>query len=234
MSNGRVLHAKAEKAREDGNFLDSLYVNDEALFVYDEENDDLGFAEAIGSRSITLRVYANLHSSKKLLTLAKYEMMAAVAIAQQSGKKDALALPLFNLAQVQEDLEEFGAAVGTYKEAISSMESNPPDRHNRPSILVNMHVHMEACAYKAGDKSSLERAEKALKDLQNAEEPEMYNKDVWVSGGYMRIAVAIKKDDPKKAKEYLQRAKEIIDANPYLVVRKQQWEKLSKSFLGVK
>lgn len=227
-SKGRSLHAEAAKAREEERFTESLTFNDDALFAYDADDDALGFSEGIACRSITLRVYANLHDSKRILTLAKYEMMASVDLARQSGLADALALPLYNLAQLREDLGEYDDAVKDYREAVEAMEKNPPETHNRPSILANMKVHMATCEYKAGDKTALERAKQALRELEEAEEPNKYNKDVWVSGGYMRLADAIKTDNPDEAKDYLAKAKEIIDANRDLTLRKKQWEKLSQ------
>jgi len=225
--NGRDLHAKAAKAREEEHFLESLDYNDQALFAYEGEDDSLGFAEGISCRSITLRVYANLHSSKRLLILAKYEMMAAVQIARDSKELTALALPLFNLACVLEDLNELNEAGEAYKEAVENIEKNPPASHDRTSVKANMHIHMEVCLYKNGDESALLRAEEALNALENSDEPDQYAKDVWVSGGYMRLAKVLIEKDAAKAQVYLAKAKEVIDANPALTLRKKQWDQLS-------
>ncbi len=230
-SKGRKLHSKALGAREKGNFKESLSLNDQALFAYDTDNDSHGFAEGLANRSVTLRVYANLHkNSRRILTFAKYEMIGSVEIARESGDKKALAMPLYNLAQLQEDLDEFDAAVKTYREAIDNIINNPPDKHNRLSVVANMKVHMTTCEYKAGDKSALARAEKALKDLENSEEESKYNKDVWVSGGYMRLAHALIDSNKDQANIYLQKAKEIIDSNKDLTLRNEQWQMLAKSF----
>jgi tetratricopeptide (TPR) repeat protein len=225
-SRGRSLHALAAQAREKGQFIESLTYNDDALFAYDEDEDILGFSEGIACRSITLRVWANSHDSKRILTLAKYEMMASVDLARQSGIKQALALPLYNLAQIKEDLGEYTEAVTDYKEAVTIMETEPPEQHNRPSVISNMRIHLATCEYKAGDTSAVERAIKALEELEETEEPNKYNKDVWISGGYMRMADALKNDNPEEAKKYLMKTKEIIDANPELILRKKQLEKI--------
>lgn len=229
---GRELHSEAAKARESELFTQSLTFNDDALFAYDKENDALGFSEGIACRSITLRVYANLHDSKRILTLAKYEMMASVELARESGQADALALPLFNLASINEDLGEFEDAVADYKEALENIKNNPPPTHDRPSVIANFEIHLAACEYKAGDKTALQRAENALAQLIEANEPDEYSRDVWISGGYMRIADAIKSDDKESAKEYLQKAKEIIDSNPKLSIRKKQLGKLYSKITG--
>ena len=126
---GRELHGQAAKLRETEQFIDSLSLSDQSLFAYDVDGDELGFSEGIACRSITLRVYANLNNSKRLLTLAKYEMMAAVDLARQSGRGDALAVPLFQLANLQKELGELSEAVATYKEAVEKIESNPPETH---------------------------------------------------------------------------------------------------------
>lgn len=229
-SEGRRLHAQAASARENDQLKESLSFNDEALFAYDREDNPLGFAEGIACRSITLRNYATQQESRNILTLAKYEMMASVTIARESGDNTALPLPLYNLAQLQEALGEHEDAIETYSEAVNTMKNNPPESHNRPSVLADMKVHMTVCEYKAGDTSALERAEEALQQLEESEEPNKFNKDVWVSGGHMKLAEILIEESPSEAKEHLAKAKEIIDSNEELVLRKQQWERLSKSF----
>ncbi len=228
-SRGRKLHAQAAQAREKGEFEESLDVNDRALIAYDADGDILGFAEGLSCRAITLRVWANLTDSKRILTLAKHEMMASVEIARQSGQKAALAVPLFTLAQVLEDLGELPRAVESFKEAVENIQNNPPVLHNRPAVLANMQINLATCEYKAGDKSALARAEDALRQLRASEE-QKYNKDVWLSGGFMRIAEMLLVDDLNKAKEYLKKANEIILGNAELTVRNLQWEQLSANF----
>lgn len=229
-SEGRRLHALAAEAREKEQFFDSLDFNDQALIAYDAAGDDAGYAEGLACRSITLRVYANLHESTRILTSAKYEMMGSVAIAQKCGDPTALAMPLYNLAQLHEDLEEYDDAVKVYSEALNSMQSNPPERHNRPAVVANMKMHMTTCEYKAGDTTALERAYRALADLEAAEDEDSYNRDVWLSGAHGRLAEILRTVDPEKAREHLQKSKDIIDANPQLTIRKKQWEKLAATF----
>ena len=108
-------------------------------------------------------------------------MMASVDLARQSEDIKSLALPLYNLAQIREDLEEYKDAVHDYQEAVNAMENDAPAIHNRPSVLANMKLHLASCEFKTDDKTALERAKQALQDLENAEEPNKYNKDVWVS-----------------------------------------------------
>ena len=230
-STGRRIHALEEKARESGNPLEALKYSDEAMLAYQKEGDTLGFAEILSARVITLRHLNQETGDNNYLILAKHTAQASVDIARESGDKSSLVLPLLNLGNVQEKLGEIDEAVKNFKESVELMESNPPQLHNRPSVLANLKVHLTTCEYKTGDKSALERAEQALLELEQSEEPTKYNKDVWLSGAHMRIAAMLKSDNPVKAKEHLQKAREIIDRNQELTIRKKQWEKLSASFV---
>lgn len=228
-SRGRQLHGQAEQAREEGNFLKALQLTDEAMVAYQEAGDELGFAEIQASRFLTLRHLFEKTDSKHYLVLARHAAMASVEIAETSGNKEALAIPLFNLAKAQESLGQLDEAIESYRKAVDNIVNNPPATHNRPSVIADFKVHLTTAEYKNGDKTALERAISALSDLEKADE-ESYNKNVWLSGGHMRIAEILREDNPEEAKKHLQKAKEIIDADPRLELRKNQWEKLAASF----
>jgi tetratricopeptide (TPR) repeat protein len=225
----RQIHGHAEVAREQGKFLEALQFTDEALILYQEGKDDLGFAEVQASRFLTLRHLYEKTGYEGYLILAKFSAMSSVEIAQKSQNPKALAMPLYNLAKAQEDLKEYPEAIATYNKTIDAFMSNPPDQHNRPGVIADIKIHLHVCRYKNGEKEALSDILAAISELEATDEPK-FNKDVWVSGGYMRLAELLKDKDSTKAQEYLQKAKEIIDANPELVLRKGQWEKLAKSF----
>lgn len=219
----------AEKAREKGNFAEALKLTDEAMLAFQKEGNILGFAEILSSRFLTLRHLFEQTNDKNFMILAKHTVMAAVEIARKSGKKEALGIPLFNMGKAHETLGEYEKTVEVYKEATASMIQNPPEEHERPGEIYEMIIHLSAAEYHTGDKSALIRLEKAIEDLAATDE-EKYEKDVWMSGGYMEIAEMLRVDDPDKAALALDRAKEIIDSNPDLKLRKKQFEKLFSTF----
>lgn len=249
-SEGRKFHGQAEQARERGEFVKALELTDQATVAYLKAGDLLGFGEVHASRSITKRHLADElenEFSQFWLVSAKNDTRTAVETAEKSGNKEALALPYFNLAKIQEVLGEFQDAVKNYQKAVENQTNNSSPFHNRAAVLKDMKIHLETCAYKAGDKFALERAEAALKELEvvpvisdeefvargkklEYNEEVSYNKNVWASGGHMRIAEMLREDNPEKAKEHLQKAKEIIDSDPRLELRRKQWGKLAKSF----
>jgi len=226
----RDLHLQSLQAREAGDYARSIDLNNQALFSYDIDGDDLGFAEALANLSITLRNYSQFHDSDRFLIYAKHVVMAGVEIAQKSGNKQALALPLYNLAKTQEGLGEIQDAVLSYKDAQENMQNNSPTGQNRPAVLADMKIHLAVAEYKSGDKSALQRVQDSLQELEQTQEDDKFSKNVWISGGYMKLADILRAEDAAKAKEYLQKAKKIIDDNPELTERKKQWKKLNQTF----
>lgn len=232
-SPGRKIHGEAAEAREKGETLKALSLYHQALAAYQAEGDDLGFAEALADESISLRHMFEATGDKNWLILAKHDNMAGVEIAQKSGNKEALALPLFNLAKTQAWLEEYDEAVKTFKEAIKYLKENPPKVHKieeRTAVMADFKIHLAVAEYKAGDKSAIERAEAALKELEEGTEISDYNKNVWVSGGHMYLAEIYKDIDSQKAHKHLNEAKKIINSDERLVLRKKQWDRLASTF----
>lgn len=225
---GRDLHNQAEIKRESGDFLKALELTDQATVAYQEEGDLLGLAEIQASRFITLKHLFQKTQEKSFLILAKHAALSSVEIAKESKDPKALAIPYLNLGEAFAQLEEWEKAVEAYKESIEHFEKNPPPFNDRPAVLLNIKSHLTQAEYKAGDKSSLQRAEAVAEELRNTEEISSYNKNVWLSGAHGRIAEMVYKEDKEKALEHLRKAKEIIDSDERLVLRREQWEKLNK------
>lgn len=229
-SRGREIHAKSLRLREDKKFLESLQLDYEALREYALEKDSLSFAEILSMHAKTLiHEYKNT-KFRAYLIMAKHLAMAAVDIANESGDISQTVLPNFTLGEVASEEGDLVTAEVAYERAVKRLETHPPERHNRKSVLANFKIHLTTTQYKKGDKSALDKAELALKDLEKSKDANPYEYAVWLSGAHMRIAEMLKEDDPKKAKEHLNMAKEIIDKNPDLVIRRDQWNELAKTF----
>ncbi|KXK09161.1 MAG: hypothetical protein UZ21_OP11001000219 [Microgenomates bacterium OLB22] len=222
------IHHLAEKAREEKRFVEALVLSDEALIKYVEEGNVVGSAEIQASRSITFRLLSQETENFVYLILAKFAAMASVEISRGLADKSALALPLLNLGKVQVALKQLTDAVSSFEEVVEIMKNTPPAWHNRPGVLADIEIHLHGAELQAGDLSAKERLLSAIRDLESSDE-DGYNKAVWVSGGYMRLAEGLAPSDPTAAKEYLQKAKEVIDGDRRLVIRKQQWTKLSNA-----
>lgn len=214
---GKAKHIEAEKARENGDFLEALKLTDAALVLYQSEGNIIGMTEVLCSRFITFKHLFEKTQDKNYLLVGKFEAKAAVKIAKKSEKEETYAIPFFNLAKAYSLLEKNDKAIEKYNEALTYL---PKSTQNRPAVKADITIHLEIIKLKNGDQSAVERIEQAIDELKNSDE-NAYEKDVWVSGAYLMLAKATSE------KSYLEKAREIIDANPDLKLRKQQLEKLS-------
>lgn len=222
---GRMIHKLAEEEREHGDLEKARKLHNKAILAYERDGDYLGWAEGLSGKVIDLRHLARQNKDRNLLIEAEQTAKEAVEISGKSGIEEASTIPFFGLATVQEELGNFNDAVKSYSEAV---KRPLPIRHNTPAFRANMQIHLAVCEYKAGDKDALVRAEEWLGKLEQAEHPNKYEHDVWLSGGHMRIAEAIIKDDAVSAVRHLQFARGIINSNPQLTLRKEQLEEISK------
>ncbi|HEX6977025.1 MAG TPA: hypothetical protein VF185_01520 [Patescibacteria group bacterium] len=223
---GREIHALAEKAREgEQNFLKSLNLLNEATIAYLEDKDYLGASEAQGSRFIALKHLYERTKEDAYLTLATLAAQAAVEIAEEHKINQALPLAYFNLGKAYEEEENYKKALTPFRKAFKKSLKDLPERHNRPALKADIKAHLAFIEYMCGNKSAITKLEEAIKELESSDEGK-YTKDVWLSGAHMRTAKALRKNNPKKAKEHLEKARQIIESNPNLTLRKGQLEEI--------
>jgi len=228
---GREVHHLVESARESGKAQSALELAMHTLLIYAKEGDHLGYAEVLDSVFLTLK---NLHRKKAFKPhwiLAGAMVRASVEIAEQSGIKEALALPQFNLAQYLEESGKLVEAKEMYEKAISSMEQFPSAEHSRPAVLAQMKLHLALCELILGDREALGRSKKLLAELAaDTGVDSDYNCKVWISGGYLRLALYFKDQNIELAREYLQQAQEIIEGDKRLVLRREHLAKILSEF----
>lgn len=218
---GRRLHKLAEEAKEKGNFADALKYTDEAMLAYQKDKDYLGLSEVYASRQSTFKHLYRHFKDPVYLLLEKHAAEAAVEIAEQVGIQEALGIPYHNLAKYYSETGEYAKAVEYFRKAVDCL-TRYPSEHTRPSVIADIEGHQYASEYKSGDRSALERALHALNQLEEADEPSSYNKNVWLSGAHLRIADMLRKDNPQLSLEHYEAAKKIIEGDERLILRKTQ------------
>ncbi|HWA52152.1 MAG TPA: hypothetical protein VG895_03810 [Patescibacteria group bacterium] len=229
---GKELHEEVEKLRENGHFWKALKISYDAIAAYINEKNYSSLSDLEGSISLTYRHLFNQTGDKNYLVLAESAAECGIEIAKFNNLENAVAIPTYNLAKVQEEMGSVGEAAETYEDALEVFQKNPPQDHNRPGVLADMKIHAFTCQYKAGDKSALPKVLSAIEELQKSGEETVskYNYDVWLSGAHIKLAEALKDEDKDLARKHLDEAKKIIDGNADLKLRKEQWEKLSQNF----
>lgn len=224
---GREIHARAEQAREKGEFLEALKFTDEAMAAYVEDGDILGFTEVLQSRALTARHLADKTGSDLWLRYALHVAMAGVEAAEKSGDKSAVIIPYHTVGKTYESLEEYDEAVKWHQKAVDHV-GQLPSLHNREGFKAEMMGHLYFCQMMTGDAGAYEKLGVAIEMLKKSDESK-YNKEVWLSGMYMSAAQGLVSLGRKEeASEQMNKAKQIIDSNPDLTLRKQQWERLEK------
>ncbi len=226
----RAMYGQANQVREDGDPLRSLQLIDAAMVAAGP--DTALVAEMTAGRSIALRHLHQQTGHKHWIDLALGEMRSAVGMTRRLDTPTAMAMPLYNLAKVELEVGETETAVKTYEEAAPYFEEHLPEEHNRDGVRADFRIHQAAAEALNGDETAVDRIKEGIQALKNSDEEEIskYNYDVWLSGAYMSLARVLKKADPTEAKDYLNQAKEVIDANPALSIRLSQWEKIAELF----
>lgn len=233
MTRGMELLTQANEIREKGDFLKALQMDDEATLELQKEGNLGKMAEAQAQRYLCFSLLYGKTDERAYLMLAKNAAVGAVEIAESCGDKTALAIPYFNVAKAYMSLEQYTQAVGAFEKALDNLTNNPPESHNRAGVMADFKIHLAEAQYLAGDKDAINLLVKAVEELDASDEKKIssYNYGVWKSGAFMAAARIMKDDDPGKAKEFLELARNIIDSDPALKLRKEQWEKLAKTFV---
>jgi len=224
---GRELHQMAVEAVEfNQDFISALNLINEAQDAYVSSEDCFGASEVQGYRSL---VYRHLHDKSRdraYLILAKEAASSVVELAKLTDDESALALPHRDLGQAYAELEDWTQAVDNLEKSLKIFEQNPPERHNKDSVRAEVKGRLAFAVYKNGDKErGRQLFGEAVEVLQGT--PRDYETDVWLSGVHMGAAEALASDDKEGAKEHLNKAKEIIDSDEKLEIRREQWKELS-------
>lgn len=222
-SSGRLFHIQAEKTRESGDFLGALLLIDKALVSYQKEGNDKDLVELLTSRFLVFKHLYQETKHKSYSILAKHSILAAIEIGESIGLTSVLSLSYFNLAQSYAELNDnHSDAIPMYEKAIKIMKEKPPEGHGGEGEVLNMENHLYFSQFKNGDESAFGRLEKATEKIMLMNDSP-YERDVWGSGGYMKLAILSEGDGRE---EYLKKAQLVIDGNTDLLIRKKQLEEL--------
>lgn len=224
---GRAIHKLSSEALEKGEYLEALIKTDEAMVVYQEEGDEAGFSEIMAMRLLVLNMFYDKSEFKGYLYLAKHAALASLELAENSNQIAQIALAHGAIGRVMIRLEEYKEAASHFGQTVKILLENKTD-HSRNSVIADFKNHEATSRILAGEETAEPDALAAINELQASEDATPYEKDVWLSGAYMRLASGMNKFDKLKAKEYLTKADEIISANKELVVRKEQIEIMRK------
>lgn len=216
----KEIHGQAIHAREqEHNFAKALSLLGESLAIAESDSEEM-----VGIAGSMQNTYQHLYDKTQNMSYLIFaECLAKVAAKISEDKNfEEKALPYRDLGNIQSKLESYNEAVDNYKK---SLESTDSPSLSRPGVHGEILGHLGFAEYMSGDQESgIKNLNEAIAELEKDTEANKYEHDVWLSGALMRKAKAL------HDKESLEKAREIIDANPELVLRKQQLEKLASEF----
>jgi tetratricopeptide (TPR) repeat protein len=227
-SEGRQIHAEAVHALEhEQDLVKGLALVERATIVYIAAKDYQGAGEIQGVRMSIFKRYYRQTQDPVFLDIILQAANDAVHISKRTGDERDLAIPKRDLGKAYIEAERYADAVEPLVDSLNILRNNPPQRFDWDAVRAEVQAHLGFTQYMAGDKdagrTNLDEAIEILK-----KEERSYEVDVWLSGAYMRGAQMLQSDEPATTTEYMQMAQEIIDSNPELKPRKEDWEKLNE------
>lgn len=234
------LLVDANNLREERQYTQALVAGGRALDIFLAVGKKAKAAEAASAQTLCLRNEAselpkNSPIRQVLLLEALQKGLDAVTIGKEGADETAVAIPLFNLAKVQEDLGDLESAVATYQEAV--LAPLPQEFLAAPGVSADMHRHFtlallafttEQGIADAEDERTLLSAVDAQRE-ELAAMPDGYEKFVWTSGLEIGLARYWAPKDREKATAYATTAQNILVAHvgtyPKLATRQLQLDK---------
>lgn len=218
-------HNDAEIAREENRHLDALKLIEEAFLDYQKEENYEGFVQALQSRCLTYKHLFLLTKDKTFGIMAKKDAEVSLEVAQEHNLSNTLGSCYFRLGEISTLFEDYEKAIKNYQKALENY-------HGTSCEKGDYRYHLGEALYKSGKKEEGREALLAgLKEIQkNRSEVNDFLANVWESGCYMKLAEVLREDEPEEAKKYLERAREIAESDPKLIIRKRQIEKLAGTF----
>lgn len=222
-ASGIELQKEADKVREEGSSLLAIDLYNQAIVHYQESKDYSSMMGALTGRLLSWKhlfyktedkIYAIFvkKQAEEMLEIAKtYNLLDRLYLIHFLNGASAILLKDYNSAE-----KEFDLAIQLY----------PLENAEKGDWI----AHLGDAMYRNGKK---EEGQKILLNgveiiKERSSHIDSFLLNVWVSGAYLRLAKLLKTDNPDESQMFFKEAKEIIDSDNRLVIRKQQLE----AFMG--
>jgi hypothetical protein len=216
---GVELREEADRVREEGRSLAAIDLYNQAIVQYQASKDYSDMLAALTGRLLSWKhlfyktedkIYAIFvkKEAEMMLEVAKtYNLMDRLYLIHFLNGTSAILLKDYNLAE-----KEFDQAVQLY----------PTENPEKGDWIGHLGDAMYRNGKKEEGKKVILNGVEIIKDRSAQIDSFLFN--VWVSGAYLRLAKLLKTDDPVESQLFFKQAKEIIDSDDRLVIRKQQLE----------
>lgn len=212
-------HAKAEELRESEKFFEALRMYDEVIVGYGKEKNYKKLVEVLQGKVLTYK-HLYLRTKRKIYyNLGKKFAKTSLSVAKKHRIVDMYASCYFRLGEMEMEAENMSEAEKYFGKTIEKQDKNE-------AVWGDYIYHLGQIMCDLGKKKEgLRKMRQGMKHIDKFEDKmNDYVFKVWKSGVLMKIS----KIDEKRRDEYMEKVKKIVYGDKRLVIRRRQFEDLSR------
>lgn len=223
-TSAKELEQKANIVREEGKSLQAIDLYNQAIVLYQEDQNYSGVLEALTGRLLSWKHLFYKTEDKIYAIFVKKNAEMMLEIAKEHRLLDRLFLIHYLNGQAATLFKDPKTAEQEFQKAVELFPFNNAEKGDWTTHLGN--AMYENGKKEEGKKLILQGVQQIQ---EHASEIDSFRLHVWISGAYLRLAKLLKSDDIKECQLYFKKAKEIIDGDDRLVIRKQQLDAFAKT-----
>lgn len=218
------LQKEADLLREEGKSLKAIDVYNQAIVRYQEDKDYANMMGALTGRLLSWKHLFYKTEDSVYAIFVKKEAEEMVEIAKEHNLLDRLYLIHFLNGTSAILLKDYSTAEIEFQK---SVELYPFENAEKGDWIAHLGDAMYRNGKKQEGKNTILQGVSLIQQRSSQIDSFLYN--VWVSGAYLRLARLLKTDNLEESQSFLNQAKEIIDSDNRLVIRKQQLDAFMKN-----
>ncbi len=223
-ANGIEIQKEADILREEGKSLNAIDVYNQAIVRYQEDKDYSNMMAALTGRLLSWKHLFYKTEDKIYAIFVKKAAEEMLEIAKEYNLLNRLYLIHFLNGTSAILLKDYSSAEIEFKKAVKLY---PFDNAEKGDWIAHLGDAMYRNGKKEEGKNMILQGVSLIKERSCQIDSFLFN--VWVSGAYLRLAKLLKTDNLEESKSFLNQAKEIIDSDNRLVIRKQQLDAFMKN-----
>lgn len=224
-TSGTELHKEADKVREEGKSLLAIDLYNQAIVRYQEAKDYASIMGALTGRLLSWKHLFYKTEDKIYAIFVKKEAETMLEVAKAYDLLDRLYLIHYLNGTSAILLKDYSSAEIEFSQAI---ELYPSENAEKGDWRAHLGDAMYRNGKKEEGKKTILEGVKIIKERSSQIDSFLFN--VWVSGAYLRLAKLLRIDDPAESQLFFNQAREIIDSDNRLVIRKQQLDAFMNGF----
>ncbi len=216
----------AVKLRENNELLKALETLTKALVTAGKNGNYKAFLDILVERCLVWKHFYLQNKDESFLVLAREDTSAMEQIADISSIKDRVHTVYYLRGSIELLFNNYGEAVKRFKLALKYFKGSLGEKGD-------WYCHLGEALYRsgqvgAGKKTLLKGITEIKKGRKQAGQ---FLTNVWLSGAYLKLADLQREQKLKEAKDYLNKATEIIKKDEKLILRSLQLREIRRKFI---